>query len=149
MFQLLIRHSNRVACQAWPAALIVFIAAALLPATVLASPRLRCQIDHGGESHLFEFAPVVDPYGVKTIDIGKSFRFKAVVIGNEQQIDYINIYAYYRSDRQAVLLHEAKFSAPMTRTSTSLDGLTGTNYIYSPRLGREMKYGCALFEVEP
>jgi hypothetical protein len=100
---------------------------------------------------LVESSPRIDPYGVAAVAINKNFRFKAVVIGNEQKIDYIKIYAYYQGDRQAILLHEAKYLAPIMQTAQSAEispfQLTGMNYLYSPNLNREMQYGCSLIEI--
>ena len=114
-----------------------------------AAPRLRCQIDQGGETRVIEAAPVSDPYRVKATDIGESFRFKAVVIGDERQVEYIKLYTYYRSARQPVLLHQATYAAPVAQVAPSVAALTGHNRVYGPGLGRELQYGCALFEVAP
>lgn len=118
-------------------------------AAVSAAPRLRCQIDQGGETRVIEAAPVSDPYRVKATDIGESFRFKAVVIGDERQVEYIKLYTYYRSARQPVLLHQATYAAPVAQVAPSVAALTGHNRVYGPGLGRELQYGCALFEVAP
>lgn len=111
-----------------------------------ASPLLRCQIDQGGNSQILDFPPVSDPYPVKAININGRFRFKAVVIGDAQQIEYIKVYVYSQTKRQPILLHLAKYMAPMPRADSSFDALTGINYVYSPQLERELQYGCALLE---
>lgn len=111
-----------------------------------AAPLLRCQIDQGGSSQILDFPPVSDPYPVKAIDINGRFRFKAVVMGDAQQIEYIKVYVYSQTKRQPILLHQAKYMAPMTRADASFDALTGINYVYSPQLERELQYGCALLE---
>jgi hypothetical protein len=126
---------------------LAFLGLMVFSAGVSAAPRLRCQVNLGGEVRALEFAPVKNPYNVEAIDISKSFRFKAVVIGDERQIDYIKIYTYYQSKRQSVLLHEAKYTKPASEVDPSPDALTGENYLYSPVLGRELQYGCALYEV--
>ena len=92
---------------------------------------------------------MADPYRVKSVDVGEHFRFKAVVVGDERHVDYIKLYTYYRNQRQAVLLHEAEYSAPEAQGASSPAALTGTQRLYSPRLGRELSYGCALFEAAP
>jgi tRNA A37 threonylcarbamoyladenosine modification protein TsaB len=112
-----------------------------------ASPLLRCQIDQGGSTQIFDFPPVSDPYPVKAIDINSRFRFKAVVMGDTQQIEYIKVYVYSQGKRQPILLHQAKYLSPLTSTDPSFAALTGINYVYSPQLERELKYGCALLET--
>lgn len=128
---------------------LTLVGSILFPAGVSAEPRLRCQVIQGGEVRTLEFVPVKDPYNVEAIDIGRSFRFKVVVIGDVQQIEYIKIYTYYQSTRQSVLVHVAKYLMPSSEVAPSPDALTGVNYLYSPVLGRELQYSCALFEVAP
>lgn len=95
------------------------------------------------------FEPVPDPYAVKAVDINERFRFKAVVIGTGEKIDYIKLYAYYVSSGRAVLLHYAKYLSPVPRQTALPGSLTGQQYLYSPVLGREMQYACALLEAAP
>lgn len=130
-------------------ALLVILVAAAVPAAASAAPRLRCQISQGGEVHQLEFAPVSSPYEVKAVDINEHFRFKAVVLGDEQKVDTIALYTYYQSRRQAVLLHQAKYLAPVPQTAPGPAALTGWHFLYTPGLERELQYGCALFEVKP
>jgi hypothetical protein len=126
-----------------------FMVGLLLPAVASASPRLRCQLSQGDAVEVLDFTPVMDPYTAKAVDIRGNFRFKAVVIGDERKIDYIKLYTYYLSKRQAVLLHEARYSEPRVGTTQDQAALTGTNFFYSPVLERELQYGCALIEVSP
>lgn len=125
------------------------LAAALLPAPAFAVPRLLCEIAEGGDVRVVEVAPMAEPYDAEGVDINHRFRFKAVVVGSDRQIDYVKLYAYYWSRQQPVLLHEAKYLSPQARLDPRPDALTGTQYLYSPELGREMQYRCALREVAP
>lgn len=137
----ILRRSTR------PALLAVLLT---LAAGAGAAPRLNCQIDQGGDTWRLEFSPVADPYRVTATDINGNFRFKAVVVGDPTHVDYVKIYTYYQTARQAVLLHEARYAAPVvTPASASPAALTGYQYVYSPRLGRELRYGCALVESAP
>jgi len=131
-------------------ALAGLLAALSLPAAVAAAPRLRCQLAQGDAVQILDFAPGRDPYGAKAVDVHGNFRFKAVVVGDAQKIDYIKLYAYYQAKRQAVLLHEAKYLTPAVASGAAGPAtLTGTNYLYSPDLGRELQYACALLEAAP
>jgi hypothetical protein len=136
---------QRFAFRAGPIMLAVFLIVALGAATALAKPLLRCTIDQGGSTQILEFGPENEPYTAKAIDINNQFRFKAVVVGDVRQIEYIKIYTYDFPKRQPVLLHEAKYLAPVAGSMS----LTGVNYVYSPRLERELRYECALLEVAP
>jgi len=108
---------------------------------------LRCQIDQGGEHFAFDFAPVSDPYSVPSIDINERFRFKALVVGDDKTVQYIKIYVYYETRRQAMILQELKYLQAKAQKNPLPDALTGVQTLYSPDLGREMKYQCALHEV--
>jgi hypothetical protein len=122
-----------------------FLIVALASATVAAAPLLRCKIDQGGSTQVLEFSPESSPYTAKAIDINGRFRFKAVVVGDVRQIEYIKLYTYDFPKRQPVLLHEAKYLAPVASPAS----LTGVNYVYSPRLERELQYECTLLETTP
>jgi hypothetical protein len=126
-----------------------FLIVALSSTTSLAVPLLRCKIDQGGSAKVLEFAPENTPYTAKAIDINNQFRFKAVVVGDARQIEYIKLYTYDFPKRQPVLLHEAKYLAPIARPVSQPASLTGVNYVYSPRLERELQYDCALLETAP
>ena len=133
-----------------PAAVFLgFLAGALFSTMASAAPRLRCQLNQGDTAQVLDFMPVLNPYDVKAVDLNGRFRFKAVVVGDERKIDYIKLYTYYQSKRQAVLLHEAKYLAPVVDPGAGSATLTGTNTLYSPDLGREFQYACALIEVAP
>jgi hypothetical protein len=96
-------------------------------------------------------APTADPYSVTALRINH-FRFKAVVIGTASQIDYIKLYTYYETGNRTAddlrLLHEARYLVPQPQSGAGSSSLTGTVYLYEPRLGREFSYDCALREEE-
>lgn len=129
---------------------LAFTAITLIPQSTYAAPLLRCKIEQSGATFLVESSPRLDPYGVAAVAINKNFRFKAVVIGNQEKVDYVKIYAYDMGKRQAILLHEAKYLAPLAQTAQAAElapfQLTGMHYLYSPDLNREMQYGCSLIE---
>lgn len=124
-------------------AALLSLALWLVPAASHAAPLLRCKVAYAGTVHEVEAAPVADPYSVPASDIGGRFRFKAVVIGAMQRIDYVKLYAYYQGARQPVLLHAAKYLPPYPAGAGPYS-LTGFHSLYSPDLGRELQFGCAL-----
>ncbi len=126
-----------------------FLIFATGPAFASATPLLRCQVDQGGNTRVLEFAPDSSPYTAKAIDINGRFRFKAVVVGDARQIEYIKIYTYDFPKRQPVLLHEAKYQARVASPAAQPVSLTGVNFVYSPRLERELRYECLLLEGAP
>ena len=131
------------------AVVLGLLAAWSVPTMVQAAPRLRCQLEQGGNTQVHEFAPVADPYGVAAIDLNGRFRFKAVVIGDERQVQYIKLYTYYQTERRPILLHEAKYLSPALPAGASAMPLTGQHYLYAPGKEREFQYSCSLIEGAP
>jgi hypothetical protein len=136
-------NTTRTAC------VISLLACCLLQAELQAAPLLRCEILQGGTSRVENFMPVADPYSVKAIDINNRFRFKAVVLGNALHVEYIKIYVYANTRHQPMLLHQTSYLAPAISRDAQPVALTGSNYVYSPDLERELQYGCALQETSP
>ena len=112
-----------------------------------ADPRLDCTIEQGGETRQIRIAPVADPYTVAPVDIRGRFRFKAVMIGDETRVDYIHLYTYFVSGGTPVLVHQASYHPPIEGSADGTTPFTGLQRVYSPVLGREMTYRCALRDV--
>lgn len=132
-------------------------AAALLacPLTALAAPQLQCSFDVNSETHHKTFAVVTDPYTTEAVPIGNRFRFKAIVLAAQPQaggattLESINLYVYYNTRRQPMILQHTRFVQPVAQTAPQADALTGRVSLYSPLLGKELQYQCALAEVAP
>ena len=71
----------------------------------------------------------------------------AVVLGDAQKVDVINLYVSYQTQRQPMLMQHLKFVAPVAHSQPTPDALTGRVALYSPFLGKELQYSCALHEV--
>jgi hypothetical protein len=116
-----------------------------------AAPLLHCHLEQGGTVIDTQTAPTADPYGVTALRVNH-FRFKAVMVGDDSRVEYVKLYTYYDTGNGAAdskglrLLHEAKYLAPQPQSGTGPSSLTGTVYLYEPRLGREFSYDCALRE---
>lgn len=120
----------------------------IAPAASIATPRLDCEINQGGRSETLHFGPAANPYEVRAVSINERFSFKAVMIERDGAVDYINLYVYYLPPRGPILLQQAKYLAPVVRPRAAAGSLTGRQYLYSPRLERELQYECTLVEVE-
>lgn len=114
-----------------------------------AAAMLRCQVLQGGESQVIEAAPAADPYAFRAFDIHGRFRFKPVVVGGAERIEYIKLYTYYETPQQPRLMHVAKFLAPALPAKGQVIPLSGVSVLISPRLGREIEYSCALVGDAP
>ena len=124
-----------------------WLLAAFFPLLAKASPQLRCHFEVNAERFEHSFNPVADPYTVTSVNLADRFRFKAVVLGNDSRVDLINLYVSYQTERQPMVLQHIKFVAPISQASPNPDALTGRVALYSPFLGKELLYGCALHEV--
>jgi hypothetical protein len=113
-----------------------------------AAPLLRCDVTYAGSTHPVEARAVADPYPVASVDIAGRFRFKAVMVGQGAQIDYIKLYTYVQTPRQPVLIQQATYRPPFMVTNVS-DGLTGEQRVYGGPKERELIYRCTLQEVAP
>jgi hypothetical protein len=111
-----------------------------------AAPLLRCQVTYAGTTQTIEATPVADPYPVPSVDIGGRFRFKAVMVGSAQRVDYIKLYAYLETRRQPVLVQAAKYLPPYPPAVPPATAvlLTGEQYLYAGAVERELIYRCTL-----
>ena len=124
-----------------------WLLAAFFPVLAHASPLLRCHFEVNAERFEHSFSPVSDPYTVTSVNLADRFRFKAVVLGDDRRVELINLYAFYETERQPMILQHTKFLMPIAQVQPSSDALTGRVALYSPFLGKELLYGCALHEV--
>jgi hypothetical protein len=129
--------------------LLAMLLPAVLPTAVQAASELRCHFEVNAERFEHSFAPVSEPYAVQSINLADRFRFKAVVLGNDTLVDLVNLYVSYQTDRQPMVLQHLKFVAPVAQRQPTPDALTGRVALYSPFLGKELQYGCALHAVAP
>ena len=122
------------------------LAAATLSLWSHAAPLLRCQVSYAGSTHTVEASPVADPYPVASVDIGGRFRFKAVMVGSAERVDYIKLYAYLDARRQPILIQEAKYLPPYPAASSPATPvlLTGEQHLYAGAVERELIYRCTL-----
>lgn len=141
-------HETRTA-HPWLASCVVLFGCALMASHASASPRLRCQIEQGYKTQIHEATPSQNPYTVQPVEVRSRFRFKAVVVGDAQHVDYVKLYTYYYLRGQAVLVHMVHYPSPAVSQDAGPGLLTGLQRVYSPQLGFEMQYQCSLYEVTP
>jgi len=115
----------------------------------VAAPVLRCQFEVNANIIQHEFTPVADPYTAESIDLDGRFRFKAVMLADSQRVSLINLYVFYQTRRQPMIMQHTKFVEPVAQREPPPHALTGQVALYSPFLGKELKYACALLEVAP
>ncbi len=124
---------------------LTFLAVLLAAPLVQAAPLLQCEMRYAGSTQTLQTAPVGDPYPVQSVDVGGRFRFKAVMVGNATQVEYIKLYAYVDTRRQPVLVQQATYLPPFVRGTT----LTGRQFVYAGPVERELQYECTLTEAKP
>ena len=118
------------------------------PLAACAQALLHCDVTYAGSTHIVETRPVADPYPVPSVDIGGRFRFKAVMVGQAAQVDYVKLYAYLDTRHQPLLIQEAIYLPPFQSTPTPYL-LTGTQHLYAGPVERELMYSCTLQGVQP
>lgn len=109
------------------------------------TPTLHCQLTYAGSTQTLEATPVANPYPVAAVDVGGRFRFKAVMVGDGTQLDYIKLYAYLDTRRQPVLVQQITYLPPFAATAS----LTGKQFVYAGEVERELQYECSLQGVAP
>lgn len=144
---------------------------ALLPCAAQASAQLRCTFDVNSETHHTVHGLASDPYTVAAVPIGNRFRFKAIVLAaapdtapaagqapaqdgtsptlSGAAIESVNLYVYYNTRRQPMVIQHVQYRQPVAQRNPAPDALTGRVALYSPLLGKELQYHCALAEVAP
>ncbi len=130
------------------AALVIGATFASASASVHAAPLLRCEVTYAGSTQTVDTRVVGDPYPVASVDIAGRFRFKAVMVGQGDFIDYIKLYTYLETPRQPVLVQQATYRPPFP-ISDKRDGLTGEQRVFAGTKERELIYRCALLGMAP
>jgi len=120
------------------AALLLLAAA---PAGGGATRRLECTLVYGGESRVVVVPPAAAPYSVPSVDVSGRFEFRAVRVDAPADEARLAFYVYASQADGPLLLHEQKLRPPFARGAAP-DGVTGRNFVYEPRLGREFQYAC-------
>jgi hypothetical protein len=100
---------------------------------------------YAGSTQTLQTTAVTDPYPVQSVDVGGRFRFKAVMVGQANQVEYIKLYAYVETRRQPVLVQQVTYLPPFVLGTT----LTGKQFVYAGPVERELQYQCTLLEVAP
>jgi len=137
------------------AAAALVLALLACPLLALAAPQLQCSFDVNSETHHETFGVVSDPYTTEAVPIGNRFRFKAIMLAAEpdaagaSSLESINLYVYYNTRRQPMIMQHTRFLQPIAQSTPKPDALTGRVSLYSPLLGKELRYQCALAEVAP
>jgi hypothetical protein len=137
------------------AAALLGLALLTCPLAALAAPQLQCSFDVNSETHHKTFGVVNDPYTTEAVPIGNRFRFKAILLAagpdatGASSLESINLYVYYNTRRQPMVMQHTRFLQPVAQTAPQPDALTGRVSLYSPLLGKELQYQCALAEVAP
>ena len=135
----------------WPCVwAAVFVIGSSMSTQVFASPLLKCHFEVNAERLEKTFTPTTDPYAVSSVNLEDRFRFKAVVLmADETRVASVNLYVSYQTRRQPMVIQHISYVAPQALSQPSPDALTGRVAVYSPFLGKELLYGCALHEVAP
>ena len=157
--QYALKHRHRPTLP--PSFCLAALSLALLPCAAQASAQLQCTFEVNSEIHHSVHGVATDPYTVAAVPIGNRFRFKAIVLAAAPDtassaapsapaaIESVNLYVYYNTRRQPMVMQHVQYLQPLPQRSPAPDALTGRVAVYSPLLGKELQYQCALAEVAP
>ena len=157
--QYALKHRHRPTLP--PSFCLAALSLALLPCAAQASAQLQCTFEVNSEIHHTVHGLATDPYTVAAVPIGNRFRFKAIVLAAAPDtassaapsaptaIESVNLYVYYNTRRQPMVMQHTQYLQPLPQRSPAPDALTGRVAVYSPLLGKELQYHCALAEVAP
>jgi len=117
---------------------------------VWAAAHLQCQVTYAGATETVIATPSDNPYTAAAVDIAGRFRFKPVLVGQGAQLQHLSIYVYLQTQRQPVLIQQAKYLPPYPHPGP--DGriaLTGEQRLYAGPMERELIYQCTLLGATP
>lgn len=126
--------------------------AAVSHAQVVPTLRVACQADYSIYHWSQEFRP--DPeqiYSTPGVEVGQRFRFKVLAASRQAHSDTLIIVVSYWDGDQFTVLQHSTYDAAMLQSARRGGGaLTGEQRVYSPDLGRQLRYQCRLLtDKEP
>lgn len=120
-----------------------YLSCLLLAKSLQAQVLLRCYVTYAGQTQIITTSMQASPYETRAEDIQGRFRFKPVMVGAAQRIDYIKLYAYFQSRTGDVLIHQASYQPPFLLQPQEFF-FTPENRLYAGPLERELEYRCSL-----
>ncbi|MEY2659892.1 MAG: hypothetical protein RLZZ123_1064 [Pseudomonadota bacterium] len=107
---------------------------------------VSCQTEYAIYGGLLVFRPdPAQPYQAQTQDVGRRFRLKVVWSGESAKPDVLKIYVQYWDGRQFAVLQQSNYGPVQLASARAAQGqLTGVQWLYSPDLGRQLRYECRL-----
>ena len=109
-------------------------------------PELSCQVTYASQTETLLTGLSADPYTVKAADIAGRFRFKAVMQGKNNTINYIKLYVYLQNGDSDIPVHQASYSGPFPHAEQAYR-LTPHNTVYAGPLERMLQYECLLHHL--
>lgn len=107
------------------------------------NPLLRCEVSYADQTTVIESRLQTSPYEIQPVDIAGRFAFKAAMIGTQNKIDHIALYAYFQASPKDLPIHEAIYRGPF-KPEALAQALGPKNYLYAGEVERELSYQCFL-----
>jgi poly-gamma-glutamate synthesis protein (capsule biosynthesis protein) len=134
----------------WPATLLC-LASAAASAQQSEPTELLCSMRTGEATATLRVAPGTDPLAAASTQVGEGFELRAVALGDAAAADRVAQVVITALDletpRRAVVLSQSRWSAAhavLDQHAPWRPSLSGWQRVYSPKLGRELAWGCAL-----
>lgn len=102
-------------------------------------PVLRCVLESGGSTLTHDAIATADPCTVQPVVLNDRFRFKAVVVADDEGrfIDHVKRYTHELGGAGRTLLHQVSYSRRMVEASLGQASLTGVQWVYARSLERQ------------
>jgi poly-gamma-glutamate synthesis protein (capsule biosynthesis protein) len=85
------------------------------------------------------------PYAEQTQEVGQRFRLKVVWASVQAPADTLKIYVQYWDGSQFAVLQQSQYGPAQLAAARAAQGrLNGVQWLYSPDLGRQLRYECRL-----
>jgi Bacterial capsule synthesis protein PGA_cap len=107
---------------------------------------VTCETEYAIYGGRLVFQPdPLQPYAEQTQEVGRRFRLKVVWASVQAPADTLKIYVQYWDGSQFAVLQQSLFGpAQLTAARAAQGRLSGVQWLYSPDLGRQLRYECRL-----
>ena len=107
---------------------------------------VTCETEYAIYGGRFVFRPdPLQPYAGQTREVGRRFRLKVVWASVKAPADTLKIYVQYWDGSQFAVLQQSQYGPAQLAAARVAQGrLSGVQWLYSPDLGRQLRYECRL-----
>ena len=107
--------------------------------------QVECEAEYAVYQWRKVFQPDPDqPYTTPGEEVGQRFRLKVLASSRQTPGDTLHVLVSYWDGQQYRVIQQSTFGPEQVRAAQGGGHLTGEQRIYSPDLGRQLRYQCRL-----